>query len=75
MKHLHPDFPSFELAAPSICAGDPFWHVRMFRMASYRSGRARGDSAPLGLHASPAIAGQSACALDANAAREIAPCR
>jgi four helix bundle protein len=53
-----PDFSSFELAAPSAYAGDPLWNVRMFRMASYLSGRARGDAARPGLHASLALADQ-----------------
>lgn len=58
MEHPHPDFPSFELAVPSVYAGDPLWNVRMFRMASYLSGRARGDAVRLGLHSRLALADQ-----------------
>ncbi|MHB1311431.1 MAG: four helix bundle protein [Gemmatimonadaceae bacterium] len=68
MEHPHPDFPSFELAAPSVYAGDPLWNVRMFRMASYLSGRARTDAVRLGLHSSLALADQFVRAIGSIAA-------
>ena len=61
-------FGAFEDSAPSAYLGDPLWRVRMFRMASYRAGRARSDAARMGLHASLAQADQLVRAINSIAA-------
>jgi len=66
------DFRSFELTAPPAYAGDPLWNVRMFRMASCLSGRARADAVRLGLNSSLALADQFVRAIGSSAALEVA---
>lgn len=58
------DFPTFERGVPSAYAGDPLWRVRMFRMASYLSGRARADTVRLGVYANLAQTEQFVRALN-----------
>jgi four helix bundle protein len=62
------DFDAYELGTPPAYLGDPLWRVRMFRMASYLTGRARTDAPRFGLHASLSHADQFVRALGSVAA-------
>lgn len=51
-------FEAYEAAPPDSYAEDPIWRTRMFRMATYLSGRCAGDVAQLGTRISMNVASQ-----------------